>query len=71
LDNVVARFVDWMGGWDEVDGYGPQWSKYVYPSNHSVPVVMLVFKGKLDIENESVEEQTAKRQSGAPDEFTV
>ena len=71
LDNVVARFVDWMGGWDEVDGYGPQWSKYVYPSNHSVPVVMLVFKGKLDIENESAEEQTAKGQSGASDEFAV
>ena len=29
LDNIVARFVDWMGGWDEVDKYGPEWSKYV------------------------------------------
>ena len=47
LDNVVARFVDWMGGWDEVDGYGPQWSKYVYPSNHSVPVVMLSRKNLI------------------------
>ena len=71
LDNVVARFVDWMGGWDEVDGYGPQWSKYVYPSNHSIPVVILVLKGKLDIKNESAEEQAAKRQSGASDEFAV
>ena len=27
LDNVVARFVDWMGGWDQVNGYGPEWSR--------------------------------------------
>jgi len=27
LDNVVARFVDWMGGWDQVSGYGPEWSR--------------------------------------------
>ncbi|KAF5349204.1 hypothetical protein D9756_009318 [Leucocoprinus leucothites] len=27
LENVVSRFVDWMGGWEEVDGYGPEWSR--------------------------------------------
>jgi hypothetical protein len=62
LDNVLTRFVEWMGGEEAVAEYGPDWSRYgLVPLTFLLIIDLFSFQRELDAENESVTEETTQR----------
>jgi hypothetical protein len=33
IEDVIERFVEWMGGWEQVEEFGPDWSRLVFRSS--------------------------------------